>query len=61
MNKRCGNGGSSGELDGVQDTTEIANKIVARIERVVICLKKERVESKMKPMFLGDSTRFVYS
>ena len=49
MNKRCGNGGSSGEVDGVQDTTEIANKIVARIERVEICLKKERVESKMKP------------
>ena len=29
MNKRSDNGGGSGEVDGVSDTTEITNMVVA--------------------------------
>ena len=46
MNQKEGNGGGSGEFDGISNAVEIVMRYRQTLEREMF-LKKERVESKM--------------
>ena len=59
MYKRSSDNGCCFEVESVPDAAKIANMIVAALDRDEICLKKVRLESKMKPRLRAESVGVI--